>query len=157
MELTEDPGKCPHGAADTRAVSWERVFPARLDALPELTAFAAETGARAGVPPGSCQRLSLLVEELFTNTVVHGHRRESDQPVHVGLRIEPGWITLTYEDTAPPHDPFEDVRPPDDTADVEERPVGGLGVLLVAAMARDIEYRRAGDRNRIRLVMALPA
>jgi serine/threonine-protein kinase RsbW len=157
MGLTEDSRNLPAHAAGARATVCERVFPARLDALPELTAFVAEAGARADVPSGSCQRLSLLVEELFTNTIEHGHRRETDEPVIVGLRIEPGWITLTYEDTAPPHNPFEDIRPPDDTADVEERPVGGLGVLLVAAMARDVEYHRAGDRNRIRLVMAPPA
>jgi hypothetical protein len=35
---------------------------------------------------------------------------------------------------------------------VQDRPVGGLGVLLVAAMARQVEYRRADDRNRISLV-----
>jgi len=36
---------------------------------------------------------------------------------------------------------------------VEDRPVGGLGVLLVSAMAQQVEYRRAGDRNRISLVI----
>ncbi len=45
---------------------------------------------------------------------------------------------------------------PDETATVEEWPVGGLGVLLVAAMAREIEYCRADGRNRIRLVVATP-
>jgi anti-sigma regulatory factor (Ser/Thr protein kinase) len=136
--------------------SWARVFPARLSALPEVAAFIAEAGARAGVPAGPCQKLTLLVEELFTNTVVHGHRRESDEPVRVALEVGPGRFALTYEDTAPAHDPFAGVQPPDETADVEERPVGGLGVLLVATMARDVEYRRADDRNRIRLVMVIP-
>jgi len=134
----------------------ERVFPARSSALPAVTAFVAEIGARAGVPPGSCQKLTLLVEELFTNTVVHGHRRESDEPVRVELEVEPGRIALTYEDTAPPHNPFEDVQPPDETASVEERLVGGLGVLLVATLAPDVEYRRAEGKNRIHLVMPVP-
>jgi len=31
--------------------------------------------------------------------------------------------------------------------------VGGLGVLLVSAMAQQVEYQRAGDRNRISLVI----
>ena len=30
--------------------------------------------------------------------------------------------------------------------------VGGLGVLLVSAMAQQVEYQRAADRNRISLV-----
>jgi anti-sigma regulatory factor (Ser/Thr protein kinase) len=133
-----------------------RVFPARASALPALTAFVAETGARAGVPPVSCQKLTLLVEELFTNTVLHGHRRDSDEPVRVELEVEPGRIALTYEDTAPPHNPFEDVQPPDETQSVEERLVGGLGVLLVATLAPDAQYQRAEGKNRIHLVMTVP-
>ncbi|MGH7316347.1 MAG: ATP-binding protein, partial [Candidatus Rokuibacteriota bacterium] len=58
-----------------------------------------------------------------------------------------------YEDTGPPHDPFAAVTSPDPGAAVEDRPVGGLGVLLVSAMARQVEYRREGDRNRISLVI----
>jgi anti-sigma regulatory factor (Ser/Thr protein kinase) len=40
---------------------------------------------------------------------------------------------------------------------VDERPEGGLGVLLVSAMAQQVEYRRDGDRNRISLVVATGA
>ena len=157
MGPTADPGNGRATAPRANAMSCVRVFPARLSALPEVAAFIAETGMRAGVPPGPCQKLALLVEELFTNTVEHGHRLESDEPVRVELEVEPGRFTMTYEDTAPPHDPFAGVQQPDETADVEERPVGGLGVLLVATLARDIEYRRVENKNRIRLVMALPA
>ena len=31
--------------------------------------------------------------------------------------------------------------------------MGGLGVLLVSAMAQQVEYHRVGDRNRISLVI----
>ena len=135
----------------------EIVVPARLSSLPAMTAFIAETGARADVSADLCRKLTLLVEELFTNTVVHGHRGERDEPVRVGLETEPGWIALTYEDTAPPHNPFAAVQRPDDATDVDDRPVGGLGVLLVATLARDVEYRRDGGKNHIRLVVITAA
>jgi anti-sigma regulatory factor (Ser/Thr protein kinase) len=92
------------------------------------------------------------VEELFTNTVVHGHGADSDAPVRLECEVAPGRITLVYEDTGPPHDPFAAVATPDPDADVQDRPVGGLGVLLVSAMARHAGYRRAADWNRISLV-----
>jgi serine/threonine-protein kinase RsbW len=133
------------------------VFPARLSALADVAAFIAEAGARACVPSGPCQKLAILVEELFINTVVHGHRRECDEPVRLELEVGPDRLAMTYEDSAPPHDPFAGIQQPDETADVEERPVGGLGVLLVATMGGDVEYRRIEDRNRIRLVLAIPA
>jgi len=135
----------------------EIVLPARLSALPAMAAFIAETSARAGVPSDLRNKLTLVVEELFTNTVVHGHGGEGDEPVRVGLETEPGWVALTYEDTAPPHNPFELIQRPDDTTDVDDRPVGGLGVLLVVALAQDVEYRHAEGKNHIRLVVNTPA
>ena len=130
-----------------------RIFPARRDALPRVEAFLAEACAGAGLTREMCLRITLLVEELFTNTVVHGHGGDSEAPVRLDCEVAAGRIALVYEDTAPPHDPFAAMASPDPGAGVEERPVGGLGVLLVSAMARQVEYRRAGSCNRISLVI----
>jgi len=135
--------------SDTRH---SRIFPARRDALPEVETFLAEVCTGAGLTREVCLRVTLLVEELFTNTVVHGHGADSDAPVHLDCEVAAGRIALVYEDTDPAYDPFAGVVRPDSSADVEDRPVGGLGVLLVSAMAQHVEYRREGDRNRIALV-----
>jgi serine/threonine-protein kinase RsbW len=134
-----------------------RIFPARRDALPEVDAFLREACGEAGFGREACLRLTLLVEELFTNTVVHGHGADSEEPVRLECEVTLGRIALTYEDTAPAHDPFARVAGPDAATAVEDRPVGGLGVLLVRAMAQQVEYRRVGDRNRISLVVASSA
>lgn len=130
-----------------------RTFPARRDALPQVEAFLADACRAAGLAREACLRVTLLVEELFTNTVVHGHGGDSDAPVRLDCEVEPGRIRLRYEDTGPPHDPFAGVAGPDPGAGVENRPVGGLGVLLVSAMAHHVEYRRVGGCNRISLVI----
>lgn len=131
-----------------------RVFPARLGRLPDVAAFIVEVCGAAGFDRESGLKLTLLVEELFINTVVHGHRRESDEPVRLAFEVGPRRIALTYEDTAPPHDPFATVMEPDEAAALEDRRVGGLGVLLVAAMASDLTYRHAEGRNRISFVVS---
>lgn len=130
-----------------------RTFPARRDALPQIGAFLSEVCEASSLGRQTCLRLTLLVEELFTNTVVHGHGADSDAPVRLDCEVAPGRLALVYEDTGPPHDPFATLASPDPDADVQDRPVGGLGVLLVSAMARQVEYQRAGDRNRIMLVI----
>jgi len=107
--------------------------------------------ARLGREPSL--RLRLLIEELFINTLDHGYRGDSEGPVEVAFEVGPDGIELTYEDAAPPYDPFAALSPPDEGAAVEDRRVGGLGVLLVAAMAEQVRYRRAGDRNRISLLI----
>jgi anti-sigma regulatory factor (Ser/Thr protein kinase) len=131
-----------------------RTFPARRDALPQVDAFLGEVCAAAGLGRETCLRLTLLVEELFTNTVVHGHGADSEAPVRLECEVSPGRVALTYEDSGPAHDPFARVIAPDAEASVEKRLVGGLGVLLVRAMAQQVEYRRAGDRNLISLVIS---
>jgi len=130
-----------------------RTFPARRAALPDVTGFVADVcdAARLGREPSL--RLRLLIEELFINTLDHGYGGDSEGLVEVAFEVGPDGIELTYEDTAPAHDPFAALSPPDERAAVEERPVGGLGVLLVAAMAEQVRYRRAGDRNRISLLI----
>ena len=119
-----------------------------------MTTFLTDVCAAGGLPREACLRLTLLVEELFTNTIVHGHGGDSEASVSLDCRVEPSRIRLTYEDAAPPHDPFAAIQTPDDKAPAEDRPVGGLGVLIVATMAEEAEYRRVGDRNRIFLTVS---
>jgi anti-sigma regulatory factor (Ser/Thr protein kinase) len=119
--------------------------------------FIADICAANGVPRKACLRLTLLVEELFTNTVVHGHGADTESPVYLAFHIQPSAIVLTYEDTARPFDPFARVRVPDDALDLENRPVGGLGVALVAAIAERVEYAHVAGKNRISLVIPTPS
>jgi serine/threonine-protein kinase RsbW len=130
-----------------------RVFPARLDALAEVTAFVEDACGAGGVPRGTVLRLLLVVEELFTNTVRHGHGGDSGAPVRLAVDARDGEVHVCYEDTAPPYDPFAAVRTPADLPPDADRPVGGLGVFLVTTLARAYDYVRAGDTNRITLVL----
>jgi anti-sigma regulatory factor (Ser/Thr protein kinase) len=115
--------------------------------------FIASVCAAGGVSRKTGLRLTLLIEELFTNTVVHGHGRDSEAPIHLTVDVGVESIALTYEDTAPPYDPFATVGVPDGAASVEERPVGGLGVMLIAAMAERVDYTYAGGRHRMSLLL----
>jgi serine/threonine-protein kinase RsbW/sigma-B regulation protein RsbU (phosphoserine phosphatase) len=94
-------------------------------------------------------RLRLTIEELFLNTVTHGHGGDTDAPVEVTVHVDVDRVALVYEDTAPPFDPFASVEEPDASAPVEARPVGRLGVFLITALADRYGYTRADDRNRI--------
>jgi anti-sigma regulatory factor (Ser/Thr protein kinase) len=124
-----------------------RTFRARLAECAEVSAFVAsailETDSRLGM------RLRLAIEELFVNTVTHGHRGDSDAPVEVTLRIAGERVRLEYTDTAPPFDPCARVEGPDPGAPVEVRDVGRLGVFLITQLAERYEYARVGDRNRV--------
>ena len=129
------------------------MFPARMDSLRALQAFLEGFCAENHVARDTSLRLNLVLEELFTNTVRHGHGGETDSPVWVTLGRDGQRLTLTYEDTAPPFNPYARLpeAPPDTT--LEMRKLGGLGVLLTRGFAASRDYAYVFGRNSIRLAL----
>jgi serine/threonine-protein kinase RsbW len=130
------------------------MFPSRLEALREARAFLEGFCEGAGVARQSCLKLNLVVEELFLNTVKHGHRGGSDAPVWVTLEARDGSVRLTYEDRAPPFNPFAEATREMLEALAPTRREGGLGVILAHGLTRESQYAYLFGRNRIRVVMA---
>ena len=129
-----------------------QTFRARLDEGPTLAAFL--EAAVAGMGDRISMRLRLVVEELFVNTVTHGHGGDSDAPVDITLLVAEDRVVLTYVDVAPPFDPFAEVRGPEIDTALEDRTVGRLGVFLVTKFATRYEYTRAGEANRVIVELA---
>ena len=131
------------------------MFPSRLEAWRQARRFIEDFFRGAGLPRESCLKTNLVVEELFLNTVKHGHKGGSDAPVWITLRSEGGRISLDYEDNAPPFNPFSQERRDLLEALAETRREGGLGVLLAHGLTASAEYAYLFGRNRIRVKMAL--
>jgi len=130
-----------------------RTFAARFDALVETAAFVATFCRRHGVDSQDALRVTLVVEELFLNIVMHGYGGEGEGTVRLALVLEESDLMVVCEDRAPAYDPrpaFE--RVPADLDDpVEARGVGGLGQFLIAQLVSAAHYERAGDANRLTL------
>lgn len=129
-------------------------FLARLDQLRPVQTFLERFCTDSGLPRTACLRLNLVVEELFTNTVKHGHHGDCDAPIWVEVSRAGDRVELIYEDKAPPFNPYSRIldQPPPDTT-VSMRKIGGLGVLLTRQLAASRDYAYLFGRNRIRLVL----
>jgi anti-sigma regulatory factor (Ser/Thr protein kinase) len=121
------------------------MFLARRAELRPMSAFLERFCGDAGLERSRCLRLNVVLEELFINTVSHGHRGDCDAPVWIRLEAEAQAVQVTYEDTGPPFNPFAHA--------VETRKVGGLGVLLARELAAAREYAYIFGRNRLRLAL----
>lgn len=128
---------------------------ARMDCLAQAMVFVEAFCVEHGVARDDGLRLALVVEELFTNTVTHGHGGNSDAPVCIGLGAGPSHIELSYEDTAPPFDPIDHLARSaiDVDADVPDRPIGHVGIALVVRMAARASYAREHGWNRLQLTL----
>jgi anti-sigma regulatory factor (Ser/Thr protein kinase) len=125
--------------------------PADNREYPRLREFVDSACQQAGCSPGQRARVQLVVEELFSNTVKYG-RREA-VPASVTITVDFGGahpMTVQYEDDAPKHDAFGQSETEDDRrAAVTSRRVGGLGIVLVRELGKDVSYSWSGGRNRV--------
>jgi serine/threonine-protein kinase RsbW/sigma-B regulation protein RsbU (phosphoserine phosphatase) len=142
-------------ASARRPVREARVFAARMPALADARAFVEEFACDHGFSLDDVLRIVLVVEELFTNTLRHGHGRECDDPIDIALEAEGDVVTLQYRDTAARHDPFSGLEASLEALDapLEDRPIGGLGVPLIAGLAEDVAYAFENGRNCLRVTL----
>lgn len=133
-----------------------RVFAARLAALSEVAAFAQDFCQREHIVHSVALRLTLVIEELFTNTVTHGHGGDSDAPIAITLSAAGDELSLCFEDAAPCFDPLPYMHSPpaDLDAPSQARSVGGLGLHLVWQVSTHIRHAYAAGN---RLWITLPA
>jgi anti-sigma regulatory factor (Ser/Thr protein kinase) len=107
----------------------------------------------AGVPKDVYLKCRLVVEELFMNTVKHGHKGGSDAPIWITLSAIDEEISLVYEDHAPPFNPFPKDREAIVKQIEKDRTEGGLGVILAHDMSDSAQYAYLFGRNRIQLTI----
>jgi anti-sigma regulatory factor (Ser/Thr protein kinase) len=126
--------------------------------LTRLEAFAEAFARDCGLADDERARLLIILEELFTNVVVHGYEEGfAAGNVTVALGWRRGQLTMDFVDDGRPFDPLA-FPGPDLDAPPEQRPIGGLGIPIVRALVDEARYCREGHRNHLHLVrrLALP-
>jgi anti-sigma regulatory factor (Ser/Thr protein kinase) len=129
--------------------------PSDAGQLPVLTRFLQEFWSTARLPPAQAFPFELALEEVFINVATHGSAGAALW-VEVSLALAPEGLTMTIEDDGPLFDPLS-LPPPDVTASLNERPIGGLGLFLVRQLMDAVSYDRLGARNRLRLTKRVGA
>ena len=129
-----------------------------LESLGAVRAYVMAAAAAAGLDRKTAYRLILAVDEIATNSVVHGYVEANRQgPLSVSADISPSSLKITIEDAGLPFDPHR--IPPPDTLDtpLEQRNIGGLGVYLALKSVDEYIYEYVGDKNRHVLIMNVTA
>jgi len=97
--------------------------------------------------PADASYLTILaMEELATNTINFGYTDNEEHLIGVELNIESDRLMVQYVDDGVYFNPL-DVQEPDTSLPVEERPTGGLGILLLRKIADTMTYLREHEKN----------
>ncbi len=135
------------------------VLPGELASLSPIGRYVMDAAAAAGLDRAAAYKLRLAVDEIATNVVVHGYQEVAlDGALTVSATIDDRALTIVVEDTARPFDPTAFSLPDEEDLDLplDERPIGGLGVLLAREGVDDFRYERLDGRNRTFIVVNRP-
>ncbi|MBQ2346280.1 MAG: SpoIIE family protein phosphatase [Kiritimatiellae bacterium] len=137
-------------APDVRRAS--RSFPSSQEGVASASGFldgvlATEGEAIEMLSP----KLHIILDEIASNIAKHSGASSFD----IEIVCSPGGVKLTFSDDGAAYDPLMH-SDPDVSLPAEERPIGGLGILMVKKMATDILYRREGGRNVLAVALASP-
>jgi len=126
------------------------VLPATVNVLGDVRQFVKNAAAQAGLDRNSTYNLQLALDEIVTNVILYGYEA-SGLTGNIVLKsdITEKSLVITLEDTGMAFDPRTREMPDEDdlSKDLEDRPIGGLGIYLAINGVDEFNYERAGNRN----------
>ena len=112
---------------------------AKLENLPALREFVAESCRKIGADDAICFALKLAADEACANIILHGYTGREPGPINLTISGTPQQVIVTINDFGHSLAP-EAVPTPDLQADWQERRMGGLGWHLIQQVADEIKY-----------------
>lgn len=117
----------------------------------QLTQWLENVGETFDVAQEQMFNINLAVEEAVVNVMSYAYGEKTRMPIDIVARKLTDGLEITISDHGCAFDPTQ-VDAPDLTLSVEERPIGGLGIMLVRKLTRSVAYKREDDCNILTLV-----
>ena len=127
-----------------------------LKNLSVIRSFIEDAAARVGLSEEGVSKIRLAVDEACANIIQHGYG-DNDGEIRLEAKQADGKLVVTLVDDAPPYNPLTETSAPDMSVPLEDRPLGGMGVLLVKQNTDAAEYRSTDSGgNALILTMHCP-
>jgi len=129
-------------------------LPAVMESLEAFRSFLEQELEQLSLAPARRQEIELVLEEILTNIIRYAYPRRTGE-VEVSYFLE-GHLRfcLSLRDWGRSFNPLE-AGPPDLAPDLEQRPLGGLGLYLARQLADKIDYQYEAGANQVTLCFDL--
>lgn len=118
-----------------------KTFEADLRFLYAMLAFVTEEARSVGFSPEQSQKIELALEEALVNIIEYGYSSEKGFIEISCEKHQPTGIAITIKDTAPPYNPLNAPKPPENEVSIEHRSVGGYGIHFIVTLMDEVNYR----------------
>ena len=124
------------------------IFPARFDQLDAIREFAAQAARDAGMDDSATYAVELCMDEACTNVIEHAYEGINGEDIECTCDSDDKNLTIIIRDHGKSFDPSS-IALPDLDADLESRPVGGLGVFLIKKLMDEVRFEPLGELGNV--------
>ena len=126
----------------------EKEFMADVNQLPNVIDFVESELQKFGFSYKIINQFNLAVEELFVNIANYAYvdKKDGKCKIKISYNMEKQKVILSLEDNGIKFNPIEK-EDPNTELSVEDRAIGGLGILLVKKNMDNIEYKYENNKN----------
>lgn len=114
--------------------------------VPELNQFVKSVADRLNLGSSISSQLMLAVEEAVVNVMSYAYPLGTQGDIAVEAKATKQWLKFIITDQGKAFDPTMNNKA-DITLSAEDRPIGGLGILLVQQLMDTINYERIDGKN----------
>ncbi len=127
-------------------------LPAELQSLPFFLERVIECASQSGLGEHKVGAVELALEEAIVNVVKYSSSAP-DSVITVECRLNnENEFAIDIIDNGPAFNPLsKDI--PDTSANIEDRPIGGLGIFFIKEMTDGVSYAREADKNILTITM----
>ena len=117
-----------------------------IQRVPELNSFVKSVGEQLNLEASVMSQLTLAVEEAVVNVMNYAYPIGTEGDITVTAIGTDEYVKYIISDEGKAFDPTQR-GDADTTLNAEERPIGGLGILLVQTLMDTINYERIDGKN----------
>lgn len=126
-------------------------LPATLESIESAVTLVRTCALLGGMALPAAEEMALGACEAVTNVITHALHEDPQRFFQLAVAWSEDNLVLRLEDPGPPFDPNA-LPPVDTTLPMPERPIGGLGWLLIRRVTDEIRMDRVGELNILTLV-----
>jgi len=124
------------------------IFPARYKNLDDMRQFAAQAAKDAGMDDTEVHAVELAVDEACSNIIEHNYGLDKRGEIECTCTAANDCLTVILRDHGKPFDP-SGVAEPDLVSEIEQRPLGGLGVYLMRQLMDEVRFEALGEAGNL--------
>lgn len=114
-----------------------------------------DAAEKMGFGSSDLYKIELAAEEAFVNVIHHSYE-DKGGGVLISISSDAGSMKITIADSGKPFNPLVQKPQADHEASLEERQMGGLGLLFIRKCLDEVSYQRKNHQNILTLIKKHP-